>query len=123
MFRYGFLAICLFPFEAMACDYCALRVTLNKPLAECYLERVDQEIARMESASLPAQLINLSVCGEVQEKSRGTNGLPTPFSEAPEINYSFLLDKALMLCLKEELGKINLTEDDVITIDIGKTCD
>ncbi len=106
-----------------ACDFCDPKVVLSKPLAECYLDRFETEIARMEDAGLPAQLINLASCEGVDSETRGGGVLPsiaTPNDLVPVT--SFLMDAAGMRCLAETLAAETWSPDLVQTFEVRRDC-
>ncbi|MEM1004321.1 MAG: hypothetical protein AAGK26_03000, partial [Pseudomonadota bacterium] len=42
------------------CGFCAREVTLSRPLAACYLERVEAELARVRELGLEVHLVELA---------------------------------------------------------------
>lgn len=117
------VALLLVTGPAMACDFCEKAVTLTQPLAQCYLDRYQAEIERMDQSGSPAQLINLTVCDGVTSANRG-GSLPGPDAAEQPVSTSFLLDKEGLVCLAVALRAASWPGNGTaaLTIEVPRGC-
>jgi len=107
----------------MACDYCNPKVTFTKPIADCYLERFENEIRLMEEAGLPAQLVNLASCDGLESNTRGVGSLPTLSGQEPaKPDVSFVMDAVGMRCLAQQLQSETWAPEGSLTFEVRRDC-
>lgn len=121
---HAIMAMMILPAPVLACDFCEKKVTMTRPLAKCYLGLYEREVARIQSARLPAQLVNLSVCDGVDLGTRGTNKLPTSVEAQVKLSTTFLLDEEGLICLARALENASwpAEEGKALTIEVPRGC-
>jgi len=113
----------VFANPALSCGYCEQAVSFTPELAECYLQRFEEEIIGMEAAALPAQLINLASCDSATSSTRGSGSIPLPGSENQIPTTTFLMDAAGLRCLAKDLTEEDWDPEQFKTFVIKRDCD
>lgn len=101
------------------CGLCDEEVTINAPLARCFLD----QYAEFEKKTSAAVAVDLSACQSSDVKQRGViEALPSAQAMAVEPTMQFMISRKQLGCLKEKLEEPGLVLDPSATIKLD-ACD
>ena len=101
------------------CPICNASVRLDKSLAVCFADRVEQELQRLQSEGRGFVIVDLSDCPDVGDRG----GLPTGTkAETATLDGSFVVDDSGIRCLGQAIASNAAELDPSHLFDLTQIC-
>ena len=108
-------------FAQADCGFCAERVTLTKLLAECYLNKLNDELLAASQDNSDVHLIDLSAC-KLQRSATALPDVQTDGQASVPIDEVFLIPKEALDCLAQEVRTAQFENDKPLTFEVRVEC-
>lgn len=108
-------------FAQADCGFCAERVTLSRTLAECYLNKLNDELLAASQDNSAVHLIDLSACN-LQRSATALPDVQTEGQASVPIDEAFLIPEAALNCLAQAVETAQFENDKPLTFEVRVDC-